>query len=201
MICRSPVGNTPHMLHAFGLFCADGVDLHHARHLLGFASGHFARFSCQNHLRLLFRHACIYMPDITASGKRGKEEKVWTNNFFAISHNDIIKNFNECQANFPFLQNYLEWRLLLFASFQYFLIVRFLPAVMLPTYGVSLSRSFSYSWNPCWQFSLHLPQGNLSGQSFTQGLLILLLLSGRKICVLRFQQQTAGFRAIRCCTI
>lgn len=56
-------------------FCADGVDLHHARHLLGLASGHLARFSCQNHLRLLFRNACIYMPDITASGKRGKEEK------------------------------------------------------------------------------------------------------------------------------
>ena len=100
MSCRSPVGNTPHMLHAFGLFCADGVDLHHARHLLGFASGHFARFSCQNHLRLLFRHACIYMPDITASGKRGKEEKDGQTTFFAISHNDIIKNFNECQANF-----------------------------------------------------------------------------------------------------
>ena len=86
-----------------------------------------------------------YMPDITASGKRGKEEKDGQTTFFAISHNDIIKNFNECQANFPFLQNYLEWRLLLFASFQYFLIMRFLPAVMLPTYRVSLSRSFSYS--------------------------------------------------------
>ena len=85
------------------------------------------------------------MPDITASGKRGKEEKDGQTTFFAISHNDIIKNFNECQANSPFLQNYLEWCLLLFASFQYFLIMRFLPAVMLPTYGVSLSRSFSYS--------------------------------------------------------
>lgn len=83
-------------------FCAGGVDLHHARHLLGFASGHLARFSCQNHLRLLFRHVCIYMPDITASGKRGKEEKDGQTTFFAISHNDIIKNFNECQANFSF---------------------------------------------------------------------------------------------------
>lgn len=141
------------------------------------------------------------MPDITASGKRGKEEKDGQTTFFAISHNDIIKNFNECQANFPFLKNYLEWRLLLFASFQYFLIMRFLPAVILPTYGVSLSRSFSYSWNPCWQFSLHLPHGNLSGQSFTQGLLIPPLLSGRKICVLRFPLQTVGFRAIRFHTI
>ena len=40
------------------------------------------------------------MPDITASGKRGKEEKDGQTTFFAISHNDIIKNFNECQANF-----------------------------------------------------------------------------------------------------
>ena len=91
--------------------------------------------------------------------------------------------------------------LFLFALLTLFLQIAFLAIVIVPTsIFFSFSRSDSYSKNLSHVF-LQTPHGILSGQSLTQGLFIMFLLSVRKICGRLSPLQTAGFRAIRCCTI
>lgn len=103
MSCRSPFGNTPHMLHAFGLFFAQTAWTC-TTHGIFWALR--PDTSPDSHARI----TCVYCsatsayicPILPRRASAARKKRYGQTTFFAISHNDIIKNFNVCQANFPF---------------------------------------------------------------------------------------------------
>ena len=115
MSCRSPIGNTPHMCRTF----------HPVAMTLGLGSGSplFVQtaWTCTTHGIFWAsrpdtspdshaRITCVYCsatsaykcPILPRRASAARKKRYGQTTFFAISHNDIIKNFNECQANFSF---------------------------------------------------------------------------------------------------